>query len=124
MTTPLREEAVRNGYVEEDSICSLNVTKGSILDMPQFSAEEIQGLCRVFSFYVKMPDARWGDISKAEALTPEGEQAFEAIRDDFLENYRHSTPNPKDVSSFNLVTDADEWDKANTPRPEDFSDLH
>jgi len=122
--TPLREEAVSKGYIEEDSICSLNVTKGSILDMPQYSAAEIQGLCRVFSFYVKMPDARWDDISKAEALTPEGEQAFEIIREDFLKNYRHSTPNPKDVSSFNLVTDADEWEKARKPRPEDFSDLH
>jgi len=122
--TPLRQEAVSKGYIEADSICSLNVTKGSVLDMPQYSAEEIQGLCRVFSFYVKMPDARWDDISKAEALTPDGEKAFETIREDFLKNYRHSTPNPKDVSSFNLVTDANEWEKAQKPRPEDFSDLH
>lgn len=122
--TPLREISVKNGYIAEDSICSLNVTKGSILDMPQFHAEEIQGLCRVFSFYVKMPNERWDEIAKAESMTPEGEQAFEKIRDDFLQNHRNSASNPKDVSSFDLVTDADEWEKVDKPRPEDFSDLH
>ena len=64
--TPLREVAIRDGYLEPDRICYLNVTKGSILDIPQFSADEIQGLCRVFSFYVKMPEDRRDDIRKAE----------------------------------------------------------
>jgi anaerobic magnesium-protoporphyrin IX monomethyl ester cyclase len=122
--TPLRAEAVKQGYVSEDSICSLNVTKGSILDMPQFGAEEIQGLCRVFSFYVKMPEERWDDIAIAEAFTEEGERAFQVVRDDFLVNYRMSDASPKDVSSFDLVVGSDEWKKTQQPRPEDFSDLH
>lgn len=122
--TPLRAEAVKQGYVSEDSICSLNVTKGSILDMPQFRAEEIQGLCRVFSFYVKMPEERWEDIAVAERFDDAGERAFTEIREDFLANYRKSSANPKDVSSFNLVVGSDEWEKSRQPRPEDFSDLH
>ena len=122
--TPLRAEAVKQGYVSDDSICSLNVTKGSILDMPQFRAEEIQGLCRVFSFYVKMPEERWNDIAVAEVFTEEGERAFEVLRKEFLAHYRRSTTAPKDVSSFNLVVGTEEWEKLRQPRPEDFSDLH
>ncbi|NQU57203.1 MAG: B12-binding domain-containing radical SAM protein [Rhodospirillales bacterium] len=122
--TPLRESAVKQGLVDEESICSLNVTKGSILDMPQFRPEDIQGLCRVFSFYVKMPEERWGEIAVAEAFSKKGEQAFEAIREDFLANYRKSDASPKDVSSFDLVVGSDEWEKSQQPQPEDFSDLH
>ena len=122
--TPLRTVATQKGYVDEDSICSLNVTKGSILDMPQFQPDDIRGLCRVFSFYVKMPEERWDDIAVAEKFDDEGERAFVKIREDFLANYRKSNANPKDVSSFNLVVGSDEWEKSRQPRPEDFSDLH
>ena len=122
--TPLRVEAVARGHVAEDSICSLNVTKGSLLDMPQFRPEEIQGLCRVFSFYVKMPREKWSDIAVAEKFSKEGEAMFETVREDFLANYRRSNTSPKDVSSFDLVVGSDEWEKAQDPRPEDFSDLH
>lgn len=122
--TPLRAEALAKGYVEKDSICSLNVTKGSLLNMPQFQPEEIQGLCRAFSFYVKMPHDRWDDIALAEKFTVEGEKKFEAIRKDFLANYRRSNASPKDVSSFDLVVGSDEWEKTQKPSADDFSDLH
>ena len=122
--TPLRTDAVAKGYVDDDSICSLNVTKGSLLNMPQFRPDEIQGLCRAFSFYVKMPHERWDDIALAEKFTDEGEKKFAAIREDFLTNYRRSSASPKDVSSFDLVVGSDEWEKAQGPQPEDFSDLH
>ena len=122
--TPLRAQAVANGYIDTENICSLNVTKGSILDMPQFRPEEIQGLCRVFSFYVKMPHERWDAISEAEQFTDKGEKKFEEIYSEFLANYRRSDSSPKDVSSFDLVVGSDEWEKAQQPRPEDFSDLH
>jgi len=81
--TPLREVAIREGYLDADSICTLGTTQGSILDMPQFSAEEIQGMCRVFSFYAKMPKERWPDIEAAESFTEDGEKAFEKIHEDF-----------------------------------------
>jgi anaerobic magnesium-protoporphyrin IX monomethyl ester cyclase len=125
--TPLRNLAVQRGYVDKDSICSLNVTKGSILEMPQISSEELRGLCRVFSFYVKMPKERWGDIRVAESPTPEGEAMFEKIRDEFNAGYRRSNVNPKDVSSFDLVIGEDQWASgAGSPtlNPQDFSDLH
>jgi radical SAM superfamily enzyme YgiQ (UPF0313 family) len=122
--TPLRDVAIRDGYLDPDSICSLNVTKGSILDMPQFSADEIQGLCRVFSFYVKMPEDRRDDIRKAELSTEEGNKAFDDLREDFLKTYVPSSTSPKDSSSFNLVVGSDEWEKSQEPNANDFTDLH
>lgn len=115
--TPARQHAIKKGYVEPDSICSLNVTKGSILDMPQFTSDEIQSLSRVFSFYVKMPETRWDEIAEVE--TSGDNERFSALRDEFNRDFRRSDLNPKDVSSFDLVVDKDSWAKAG-----DYSDLH
>ncbi|MEK9643920.1 MAG: radical SAM protein [Alphaproteobacteria bacterium] len=115
--TPLRQYAVDKGYIDGDSICSLNVTKGSVLDMPHFRPEEIQRLCRVFSFYVKMPEDRWSDIHTVE--TVDDEDAFTQLRDEFNRDFRRSDVGPKDVSSFDLVIDQDKWTEA-----QGYSDLH
>ncbi|MGB0681411.1 MAG: B12-binding domain-containing radical SAM protein [Magnetovibrionaceae bacterium] len=128
--TPLRERAVAAGYVDPDTICSLNVTKGSILDMPQFPVEDIQGLTRVFSFYVKMPESEWPFIREAEQMNEAGEKRFGELREVFNRDYRRSLSNPKDVSSFDLVVGENEWDKVDSkdskPKldPHAFSDLH
>ena len=126
--TPLRQYAIDKGYIEDGSICSLNVTKGSVLNMPQFSSDEIQGLCRTFSFYVKMDDSRWDDIRLAEQMTPEGEARFVEIRDEFQKAHRPSSVDPKDSSSFDLVIGSDEWEKGKADKPaltgDMFSDLH
>jgi anaerobic magnesium-protoporphyrin IX monomethyl ester cyclase len=122
--TPLREVAIREGYLDADSICTLGTTQGSILDMPQFSADEIQGMCRVFSFYAKMPKERWPEIEKAESFSIEGEKAFEEIHEDFIKNYRRSTVDPKDATSFDLVGGTQDWSKSEKLNPDDFTDLH
>jgi len=41
-------------------------TSGSILKMPQFSAEEIYNLRRVFILYAKLPREYWPDLEKCE----------------------------------------------------------
>jgi hypothetical protein len=99
----LRNVAIEKGFLDPKSICALNVTKGSILEMPHFPIDEIEGLCRVFSFYVKMPKEKWPEIKKAEMAGEKGEKAFLEIREEFLANYRHSIVNPKDSNSFDLV---------------------
>jgi len=88
--TRLRDIAVKKGYLNADSICSLNVTDDSILDMPQFSADEIRGLARVFSFYVKMPEERWPEIRHAET----DDAAFRRIWQDFNATYWPSQTKP------------------------------
>jgi anaerobic magnesium-protoporphyrin IX monomethyl ester cyclase len=122
--TPLREVAIREGYLDADSICTLGTTQGSILDMPQFSADEIQGMCRVFSFYAKMPKDRWPEIKIAESFSSKGEKAFEKIHEDFIKNYRRSNVDPKDATSFDLVGGIQDWSKSKKLNPDDFTDLH
>ena len=51
--TQLRELAIQKGYLKEDEIASISNTSHSMLRMPGISKEEISGLARVFSFYIK-----------------------------------------------------------------------
>ncbi|GEO82167.1 hypothetical protein ROR02_22980 [Pararhodospirillum oryzae] len=96
--THLREVAVARGYLDPATICASNVTRGSLLHMPTLSPEELLGLCRVFSFYVKMEKERWPEIRLAESNTAEGERKFKELRDEFVERYRNSTINPKEAT--------------------------
>ncbi|WP_193186394.1 B12-binding domain-containing radical SAM protein [Nisaea sediminum] len=123
--TTLRNIAVQKGYVEDGVVCSLGTTRGSIINMPWLSTEEIQGLCRVFSFYVKFPKERWPEIKEAEKLTDKGNAKFEALRDEFVATYRRSDVNPKDVSSYDLVLNGeDDWKKAERKSGDMYADLH
>jgi anaerobic magnesium-protoporphyrin IX monomethyl ester cyclase len=100
--TPLRTLAVERGYVDSDTICSVLNTKGSILNMPQFTRDEIQGLSRTFGFYSNMPKEKWPDIRQAEILSPEGNGAFARISKEFVQDYRSTSEPPKYNSSFDL----------------------
>ena len=53
--TPLRTLAIEKGYLKDEEICSLSNTSESMLRMPTISKDEIQGIARVFSFYIKFP---------------------------------------------------------------------
>ena len=58
--------------------------------MPTITQDEIQGLARVFSFYVKFPKERWNEIKLAESFTPEGDAKFKMLGKEFDEKYRSS----------------------------------
>ncbi len=49
--TPLRETSIQKGYISPELICTetSNTSSRSLLNMPQFSPEQIQGLMRTFS---------------------------------------------------------------------------
>mgnify|MGYP000901052257 FL=1 len=51
--TPLRDLAVSKGYVDDKKIASISNCARSMLTMPSITKDEIQGLARTFSFYVK-----------------------------------------------------------------------
>jgi radical SAM superfamily enzyme YgiQ (UPF0313 family) len=85
--TKLRERAVRKGYLQPSTICSATVTNSSILNMPSFTPEAIKGLCRVFSFYTKMPQSRWPEIAHAELFDEMGEMAFQKLSHEYKEAY-------------------------------------
>lgn len=84
--TPLRKMAEDLGCIDNKTIAR-SVTKPTLLNMPQFPHDAIEGLRRCFMLYVKMPKSRWKEIERAEKLTPEGDKAWEALRDECAEKY-------------------------------------
>ena len=88
--TPLRELAIKKGYIKEDDIVTLGITGGdkSMLNMPHLSSEEIGGLAKTFSYYTKFPTERWDEIKIAEKFSPEGEKMHEKLGKEFDQNYR------------------------------------
>tara|TARA_B110000971_G_scaffold189674_1_gene200194 strand:+ start:29391 stop:30974 length:1584 start_codon:yes stop_codon:yes gene_type:complete len=86
--TPLRDLAIQKGYIKDEEICSLSNTSRSMLNMPSISQDEIQGIAKVFSLYVKFPENRWPEIKIAEQETKEGAAMFKKLGNEFDEKYR------------------------------------
>lgn len=78
--TPLRNLAVRKGYLKDPDIIAPNNTTGSILDMPQFTKKQIMGKARTFNLYVSLPKNRWPEVKKAE----EDDEAWNKLREELL----------------------------------------
>ena len=64
--TDLRRLAEEKGYIAPNIICTTTNSNESMLDMPQWSKEDITQLQRVFAMYVKFPKERWPEIEEAE----------------------------------------------------------
>jgi len=86
--TPLRKVAEDFGYVGDGELTRC-ITEPTMLSMPQFSRDEIEGIRRCFVLYVKMPKSKWPLIEKAEALTPEGDALFRELKKECMRNYMH-----------------------------------
>lgn len=86
--TPLREIAEKEGYIAP-GVIARSVTKPTVLDMPEFPPQAIEGLRRCFVLYAKFPKERWPEIERAEALTPEGDAVWARLRDECAEKYMH-----------------------------------
>lgn len=91
--TVLRKLAVDRGYMDDEFVVPSNYEK-SVLKMPQFPSEEIEGLQRTFVMYVKFPKSRWPEIKKAESLTPEGDAIWARLRDEFIATF-FKDPEPR-----------------------------
>jgi radical SAM superfamily enzyme YgiQ (UPF0313 family) len=88
--TPLRAVAVEQGLIPNNLIAK-SLTSPTVLDMPQFPANEIEGLKRCFVPYVLLEEDRWPEIGKAESLCDEGnakwEKLIEECRERFFEQF-------------------------------------
>lgn len=73
--TPLREMAEKQGCIAH-GLVARSATRETLLTMPQFPPDEIEGFRRCFTLYVKMPEARWKDIKRAEKLTDQGNKIW------------------------------------------------
>lgn len=84
--TPLRGLAEALGCVRKGSLARC-INKPTIISMPQFPKEEIQGLLRCFVLYAKMPKNRWKDIKMAEKCSPKGNKIWKELREECSEKY-------------------------------------
>lgn len=88
--THLRELAVQRGYLDGNSITK-HVASTSLLNMPQLSAREIDGLLRTFQLYVRLPREDWPRIRLAEEDTAEGNRIFAEFQDKFTNKFLTGT---------------------------------
>ena len=77
--TPLRKYCIDKGYLDEDAEVH-NVTDGVRLKMSSISYEELKGLQRTFSLYIKFPKSEWPRIKIAEKFDDEGNRIFEEYK--------------------------------------------
>lgn len=82
--TKLREVAIQKGYLNPDVITA-HTTSSSLLDMPQISSKQIDGLMRTFLLYVRFPKEEWPRIRLAEEDSKDGNRTFE----EYQEKYRN-----------------------------------
>ena len=84
--TAMYYDAVNKGFVDPDAETNSIIT-GSILDMPTISKDEILGLVRTFSLYVKFPKEEWNEIKQAEQFNPEGDAVFTELSRRYYERF-------------------------------------
>ena len=85
--TPLRKVCEEQGLVKNTDIVRSMVANGSILDMPQFSRKEVNGLCKTFNMYVNFPENRWPEIEKAEGNSSESNIIYNNLKEEFVDTY-------------------------------------
>jgi radical SAM superfamily enzyme YgiQ (UPF0313 family) len=84
--TPLRKVAEDQGYLHPDTICPAN-SGATVMEMPDFTSDQMKGLRRTFAMHVKFPKSRRKEIQIAEQLTPEGDRVWENLREEFVSTY-------------------------------------
>lgn len=84
--TRLHDLCVKKGFIQKNSQ-TINITKDSILRMPQFTPDEIKGLVRTFTLYVKFPKSRYDEIRLAEKFDETGNRVFIKLQKEFWKKY-------------------------------------
>lgn len=89
--TELRRYSIEKGYLPDgkELINSRSGTPigSSVLNMPQFTRDKIEGILRTFSLYVRMPESCFPKIRKAEQLNKNGDVALEELKEIFFREY-------------------------------------
>lgn len=81
--TVLRDQAIAEGWLDPNAM-TVHTTASSMLDMPSFSAHEIDGMMRAFPLYVEFDEEEWPEIEKIERFAAGSEELFER----YSERYR------------------------------------
>jgi len=84
--TAMRAECEEKGYITEESQTK-GVATGPIMRMPQLDNDELMGLVRTFSLYVKFPKEEWPEIKVAEHFDEEGNRKFVELSKRYYERF-------------------------------------
>lgn len=84
--TSMRTECEEKGYITEESQTK-GLMSGPIMNMPQLGNDELLGLVRTFSLYVKFPKEEWPDIRIAEKFDEEGNSKFAKLSKRYYERF-------------------------------------
>ena len=74
--TRLRDYCVEKGYLDEGFIHDGRVRWGPVLDLPQITKDEIEGLMRTFALYATLPKKYLPMIAQCEDLSGASEETF------------------------------------------------
>ena len=89
--TPLRDVAIRMGYLKDETRVAHNM-KDTVLDMPQYTRDQIHGAVRTFTMYIRFPEEEFGRIAVAERMDKVGDRAFRSLREEFIAQYFAENP--------------------------------
>ena len=84
--TAMRAECEAKGYIST-STQTQGLATGPVMNMPQLNNEELMGMVRTFSLYVKFPKEEWDEIRIAEKFSEEGTRKFEELSKRFYERF-------------------------------------
>jgi radical SAM superfamily enzyme YgiQ (UPF0313 family) len=84
--TELRKLAILRGYINETTQVVHN-TKDTVLNMPEFTRDEINGAVRTFMMYVRFPESKFSRIGLAERFDERGNKEFALLREEFVDRY-------------------------------------
>lgn len=84
--TAMRVECEEKGYITEESQTK-GLMSGPIMTMPQLPNDELLGLVRTFSLYVKFPIEEWPEIRIAEKFDDEGNAKFAEMSKRYYERF-------------------------------------
>jgi len=84
--TRLYQYCIEKGYLSKEAKVH-QALDGVPLEMNSISYEELKGLQRTFSLYVRLPKEMYGDIRMAERFDEAGDRMFEKLKKIYYEDY-------------------------------------
>lgn len=84
--TVLYKYCLGKGYLNKNAKVH-NLTESVRLNMNSIGYEELKGLQRTFSLYIRFPKSKWSKIKKAEKFDEEGNKVFEEYKKIYQEKY-------------------------------------
>jgi anaerobic magnesium-protoporphyrin IX monomethyl ester cyclase len=79
--TALRDYCVKMGYLDDNFLREGRVSWKAVLNMPQITRDEIEGLMRTFALYSTLPSEYYSDIEKCEQFTEESTRILSRLEE-------------------------------------------